>query len=82
MAHHPTCLPLQGIPLRALFVTPRSAQGIALHRDYNTRLLPTDEFDSVKTTLGTATVQITGSEQQIGYSAGTITFGGSEQSSC
>jgi RHS repeat-associated protein len=54
--------------------------GISLHRDYNPRLLPTDEIDAVKTTPGAASVQITGAEQLIAYSTGSITFGGSEGS--
>ena len=72
---------------QATAYTPASAiadaqlgSGIALHRDYDSRLRPVDEYDSVKTTPGTASVQITGAEQESGYSTGSITFGGSEQS--
>lgn len=54
--------------------------GIALHRDYNSRLLPVDETDKVATTPGTATIQITGEEQFSGMTTGTITFSGAEQS--
>ena len=54
--------------------------GISFHRDYNSRLLPIDEVDTVGTTPGTATVQITGAEQLSGSSTGSITFSGAEQS--
>jgi RHS repeat-associated protein len=58
--------------------------GIAFHRDYNSRLLPTDEVDTVGQTPGSATVQITGSEQSgssygPGYTYGSVTFTGAEQ---
>lgn len=55
-------------------------QGISFHRDYNNRLLPTDETDQQGTSPGTATVQITGSEQDSGFSSGSLTFSGAEQS--
>lgn len=55
--------------------------GIAVHRDYNRRLLPTDEIDTVGTTSGTAALQISGFEQVYAYSSGSISFSGSEQCS-
>lgn len=54
--------------------------GIGLQRAYNKRLLPIGETDSTATTPGTATIQITGSEQTSGVSTATITFTGTEQS--
>jgi YD repeat-containing protein len=54
--------------------------GIALHRDYNSRLLPVDETDKVATTPGAAAIQITGQEQFSGMTTGTIAFTGAEQS--
>lgn len=57
-------------------------QGITFHRDYNSRLLPIDEQDTVGTTPGTATVQITGSEQSVGGGSAqypnVLTFAGSD----
>jgi RHS repeat-associated protein len=58
-----------------------SVPGINFHRDYNSRLLPTDEIDGVATTPGTATAQFTGTEQVYAYSAGSFTFSGTEQCS-
>jgi RHS repeat-associated protein len=55
--------------------------GIAFRRDYNSRLLPIDEVDTVGQTPGSATVQLTGSEQTYAYSNGAITFSGTEQCS-
>ena len=58
--------------------------GISFRRDYNSRLLPIDEVDTVGQTPGIATVQITGTEQTgngygPGYSYGSVTFSGAEQ---
>ncbi len=58
-----------------------SVPGINFHRDYNSRLLPTDEIDGVARTPGTATAQITGTEQLSAYSSGSFTFSGTEQCS-
>lgn len=58
-----------------------SVQGITFQRSYNNRLLPTSETDTVATTPGTATTQISGSEQMYAYSSGNVTFSGTEQCS-
>jgi RHS repeat-associated protein len=58
-----------------------SVQGITFQRSYNNRLLPTAETDTVATTPGTATTQISGSEQLYAYSSGSVTFSGTEQCS-
>jgi RHS repeat-associated protein len=60
-----------------------STPNLSFHRDYNNRLLPIDEVDTAAKTPGTATVQITGSEQKdtnIWYSMGSLTINGAELS--
>ncbi|MGB9144549.1 MAG: hypothetical protein WCC14_01890, partial [Acidobacteriaceae bacterium] len=54
--------------------------GVALTRNYNDRLLPTNESDVVGSTSGTATLQIAGAEEVSAFSSGNITFSGTEQS--
>jgi len=55
--------------------------GLNFHRDYNSRLLPIDEVDTTGTAPANATVQITGSEQKMTVSTGSISFSGAEQCS-
>ena len=55
--------------------------GITLTRTYDNRLRPTSETDQVATAPGTATIQITGSEQSSASTTGSIVFSGTEQSS-
>lgn len=54
--------------------------GISLSRSYNNRLLPTAETDTVGTTPGTTTVQITGAEQSFGSDDNEVLFSGTESS--
>jgi len=61
-------------------VTAGLGPGTTINRSYNKRFLPISENDLVKTTPGVASVQVTGAEQYIQYSTGSITFGGSEKS--
>ena len=61
-------------------VTGGLGPSVTLNRSYNKRFLPTSETDIVKTTPGVASIQITGAEQYLQYSTGSITFAGSEQS--
>ncbi|MGB8028034.1 MAG: RHS repeat-associated core domain-containing protein [Terracidiphilus sp.] len=60
-------------------IGPTVGENITFQRSYNSRLLPTAETDTQGTSPGTATLQITGTEQFSAYSMGTVTFSGSEQ---
>ena len=51
---------------------------IDFHRDYNSRLLPIDEIDTLATAPASGITEISGFEQVMAYSYGSVTFSGAE----